>query len=96
MSHEVTHPSCILSEGCSNLGVSWPMYSMYQLCCRVHGGDDDDDQEAKDQEKEDHYQANDEEGQALKSDTNKPLMNLEDHKVAMKVIKTAFVMIQFN
>ena len=85
------------------------MYSMYQLCCRVHGGgatdDDDDDQEAKDHDKEDHdtedhyaeYQANDdEEGQALKSDTNKPLMNLEDHKVAMKVIKTAIVMIQFN
>ena len=91
------------------------MYSMYQLCCRVHGGgatddDDDDNQEAKDHDKEDHdnkdhdkedhyaeYQANDdEEGQALKSDTNKPLMNLEDHKVAMKVIKTAMVMIQFN
>ena len=89
------------------------MYSMYQLCCRVHGGgatDDDDNQEAKDHDKEDHdnkdhdkedhyaeYQANDdEEGQALKSDTNKPLMNLEDHKVAMKVIKTAFVMVQFN
>ena len=68
---------------------------MDQFFCRVHGGAADD-QEAKDHNKEYHDkdddkdddQTNDEEAQALKPNTNKPLMNFKDHRVPMKDSKT--------